>query len=469
MIYAQRPEATACAEWDFWNQRMRRYIRRGSKGIALIDTSQGRPVLRYVFDVSDTGRMDNGLNPNLWQYRPEHGEVVGAALEGRFEVSGGNGLPAQLENIASRLAKEYWDSYQTDILRIVDGSFLEGYDTFNTGAAFRSAAAVSITYTLLSRCGLDPDEHLRHEDFLSVFDFNTRDAIVELGTAVSRSSEQVLRQVEVTIKRYEREKIAERSVSHDQELNLHPSGGLPVSQSGPAGAAGEGPGQVREDAPAVLEGAPSGPVQPAGLEGDPVHSSAGDRGHSQQPSGEHDAPAGEGGGGHGTAEGQQPDGVGGPDEQLQGPGGGNYFVGADLQLSFMIPEIPSQREQTEAIQEAESAYAPSAFSVPLAEVDRALRQHGGKMRVFALYQQNFSRKDVIEAIKKEFGTGGRSIQLLDGTEAFMDYRPNTGLEFWRTPNDKKIYCQVARCREAYPADDYRGQLSLHGRDGEVSE
>ena len=135
----------------------------------------------------------------------------------------------------------------------------------------------------------------------------------------------------------------------------------------------------------------------------------------------------------------------------------------------MIPEIPSQREQMEAIQETESADAPSAFSVPLAEVDRALRQHGGKMRVFALYQQNFSRKDVIEAIKKEFGTGGRSIQLLDGTEAFMDYRPNTGLEFWRTPNDKKIYCQVARCREAYPADDYRGQLSLHGRDGEVSE
>ena len=104
----------------------------------------------------------------------------------------------------------------------------------------------------------------------------------------------------------------------------------------------------------------------------------------------------------------------------------------------MIPEIPSQREQMEAIQETESADAPSAFSVPLAEVDRALRQHGGKMRIFALYQQNFSRKDVIEAIKKEFGTGGRSIQLLDGTEAFMDYRPNTGLEFWRTPNDKKF-------------------------------
>ena len=438
MIYAQRPDATACAEWDFWNQRMRRYIRRGSKGIALIDASQGRPVLRYVFDVSDTGRRDNGLNPNLWQYRPEHHAVVAAALEGRFEVPGRDSLPAQLENIALRLAAEYWDSHQVDILRIVDGSFLEGYDVFNTGAAFRSAAAVSITYTLLSRCGLDPDEHFRHEDFLSVFDFNTRDSIVELGTAVSQSSEQVLRQIEVTVKQYEREKIAERSVSHDQELNLHPSGGLPVSQSGPAGAAGEGPGQVREDAPVVLEGAPSGPVQPPVPQRDPVQPPAGDRGRGQQPVGDHDAPAGESGGGHGAAESQGSVDVGGADEQLQGPGGGNYFVGAGLQLSFVTPEIPSQREQMEAIQEAESADAPSAFSVPLAEVDRALRQHGGKMRIFSLYQQNFSRKDVIEAIKKEFGTGGRSIQLLDGTEAFMDYRPNTGLEFWRTPNDKKF-------------------------------
>ncbi len=101
MIYAQRPDATACAEWDFWNQRMRRYIRRGSKGIALVDTSRGRPVLRYVFDVSDTGRMGDGLNPNLWQYREEHRDVVAAALERRFAVSGEHGFEEQLEQIAN--------------------------------------------------------------------------------------------------------------------------------------------------------------------------------------------------------------------------------------------------------------------------------------------------------------------------------------------------------------------------------
>ena len=417
MIYAQRPDATACAEYDFWNQRMRRYIRRGSRGIALIDNSRGRPVLRYVFDVSDTGRMDNGLNPNLWQYREEHRDAVTAALEERFDVSGESGFTGQLEKIAAQLANEYWNDHREDILHIIDGSFLEGYDELNTGAAFRSAATVSITYMLMSRCGLEPDNYFQHEDFLSIFDFNTQDTVTELGTAVSIGSEQVLRQIERTVKQYERTKSAERSMEHEERADLHTGGGLPVSQRGVAGTAGPGPGEVREDAPAVLEGAPSGPVQLPVPQREPVQSPAGDRGYGQQPVGEHDAPAGESGGGHGAAESQGSDGVGGPDEQLQGPGGGNYFVGADLQLSFMIPEIPSQREQMDAIQEAESAYAPSAFSVPLAEVDRALRQHGGKMRIFALYQQNFSRKDVIEAIKKEFGTGGRSIHLLDGTEA----------------------------------------------------
>ena len=438
MIYAQRPDATACAEYDFWNQRMRRYIRRGSRGIALIDNSRGRPVLRYVFDVSDTGRMDNGLNPNLWQYREEHRDAVTAALEERFDVSGESGFTGQLEKIAAQLANEYWNDHREDILHIIDGSFLEGYDELNTGAAFRSAATVSITYMLMSRCGLEPDNYFQHEDFLSIFDFNTQDTVTELGTAVSIGSEQVLRQIERTVKQYERTKSAERSMEHEERADLHTGGGLPVSQRGVAGTAGPGPGEVREDAPAVLEGAPSGPVQPAGLEGDPVHSSAGDRGHSQQPSGEHDAPAGEGGGGHGTAEGQQPDGVGGPDEQLQGPGGGNYFFGAGLQLSFMPPEIPSQREQMEAILEAESADAPSAFSIPQADVDRVLRGHGGKLRIFELYQQNLPARSIVAAIRKEYGATGGGVVLSDGSYIFLDYRPKTGIEFWRTSTDPKF-------------------------------
>lgn len=168
MIYAQRPEATACAEYDFWNKRMRRYVRRGSKGIALVDPSGERPSLRYVFDVADTGGGDNARRPYLWQLQDEHMDTVLRALETRYGVSGRDGLEEQLELVANRLAKEYWEEHQRDILSIVDGSFLEEYDDYNVGASFRSAASTSITHALMTRCGLDPEQYFGHEDFLSV-------------------------------------------------------------------------------------------------------------------------------------------------------------------------------------------------------------------------------------------------------------------------------------------------------------
>lgn len=164
MIHAQRPDATACAEYDFWNEKMGRYVRRGSKGIALIDSSGERPRLRYVFDVSDTGGREFSKSRYLWEYRAEHADAVSAMLESRYGVDGKGGLPDQLERIASQLAEEYWRDYKRDILAIVDDSFLYGYDEFNVGAAFQSAAAVSIAYSLMSRCGLEADDRFEHED-----------------------------------------------------------------------------------------------------------------------------------------------------------------------------------------------------------------------------------------------------------------------------------------------------------------
>ena len=164
MIHAQRPDATACAEYDFWNEKMGRYVRRGSKGIALIDSSGERPRLRYVFDVSDTGGREFPKSRYLWEYREEHADAVSAMLESRYGVDGKGGFPDQLERIASQLAEEYWRDYKRDILAIVDDSFLYGYDEFNVGAAFQSAAAVSIAYSLMSRCGLEADDRFEHGD-----------------------------------------------------------------------------------------------------------------------------------------------------------------------------------------------------------------------------------------------------------------------------------------------------------------
>ena len=171
LIYAQRPEAEACAEYDIWNSRMQRYVRRGSKGIALIDESGSQPRLKYVFDISDTG---GSRKPYLWQYDEQrHEQAVTTALEREYGVSAESGLVGQLRIIAAGMAEEYWQENQEDILDEVYGSALSRLPKEDIAASYLEAAEVSIAYTLLSRCNLESDSYFAHEEFLSIFDFNT--------------------------------------------------------------------------------------------------------------------------------------------------------------------------------------------------------------------------------------------------------------------------------------------------------
>ena len=404
MIFAQRPEATACAEYDLWNKQMRRYVRRGSKGIALVDTSSDQPKLRYVFDVSDTSGGENSRRPYLWEYRQEHREVVSAALEQRFDVSGENGLADQMERVAAQLVDEYWHDNRRDIVGIVDGSFLEDYDEFNIGAAFRNAAAVSTTYALLSRCGMQPGDYFEHEDFLNVFDFNTPQTVAALGTAISQSSELVLRQIEVTIKNYEREKIAERSESHER-TDLHPQRGLSDSRPEPDRAAASPAGQVRQDAEGLPEGASSGAVEQPAAVREAVPPSAGDRRGSEQPTGTDDAGADEVSGRDGSAESQRPDEVGRADEHAESAGRGNDPHGTGVQLTmFDAPAgaqmsfFPSEAEQIQSIAEAESV-TPSAFSMFISQndIDHILRAGGNADAARMKIAAEFSKQKPLEA------------------------------------------------------------------------
>ena len=357
MIYAQRPDATACAEYDLWNDRMGRYVRRGSKGIALVDDSGDRPRLRYVFDISDTGTREHSRTPWLWQLEERHIGPLSAMLERNYDVSS-NDLAQQLADVAAKLAEEYWDEHRQDILYIVDGSFLEEYDEYNIEVQFKSAATVSITYALMSRCGLEPEQYFGHEDFMPIFDFNTPAAIGALGTAVSQVNQQVLRQIGVTIQNYEREQLAERSVTHGEQPDLHEERRLPDSRPEPDRAAAEAPGQVRQDAQSVPEGASAHPIQPAADEREAVPAPSGDRRDREQPSGADDAPVGRGGGRDGGTESPRPDAVGGPDEHLQGPGRGDSDGGTYQQLSLNL--FLSEAEQIQKIDEAESVKTPSA-------------------------------------------------------------------------------------------------------------
>ena len=419
MIFAQRPEATACAEYDLWNKQMRRYVRRGSKGIALVDTSSDQPKLRYVFDVSDTSGGENSRRPYLWEYRQEHREVVSAALEQRFVVSGENGLADQLERVAAQLVDEYWHDNRRDIVGIVDGSFLEDYDEFNIGAAFRNAAVVSTTYALLSRCGMQPGDYFEHEDFLNVFDFNTPQTVAALGTAISQSSELVLRQIEVTIKNYEREKIAERSESHER-TDLHPQRGLSDSRSEPDRAAASPAGQVRQDAEELPEGASSGAVEQPAAVREAVPSSAGDRRGGEQPTGTDDAGADEVSGRDGSAESQRPDEVGRADEHAESAGRGSDPHGTGVQLNmFDAPTgaqmsfFPSEAEQIQSIAEAESV-TPSAFSMFISQndIDHILRAGGNADAARMKIAAEFSKQKPLEdraAFLKALYHGGNGL------------------------------------------------------------
>ena len=458
LIYAQRPDATACAEYDLWNEKMGRYVRRGSKGIALVDDSGDRPRLRYVFDVSDTGERPHSRRPWLWTMEPEHVIPVAAMLERQYGVADPD-LPQQLASVAGKLADEYWFDHGQDILYNVDGSFLEEYDEFNIAVQFKSAAAVSITYALMSRCGLEPEQYFEHEDFMAIFDFNTPATIAALGTAVSQINQQVLRQIGAVIRNAEREKLAERRAWNEQHLNLQAERGLSDPQPGTERTAGEAPGQVRQDAENLSEGASPRPLQPAAAVGEAVPAPAGDRRDGEPSSGPADAGAGAGSGRNGEPESQRPDEMGGADEQLQGPGGGADPGGAYQQLTLDL--FLSEAQQIQNIDEAESRQ-PSAFSVSQADIDAELRQgtgyQDGKLRVYALYQHQPDPKTAVAFLKEEYGSYyGHSHTFLDGTSGSADYS-GKGLKFswdhYRESTTIKWPALEKRLRQLVAAGDY---------------
>ena len=430
MIHAQRPDATACAEYDFWNKKMGRFVRRGSTGIALIDTSGQKPQLRYVFDVADTGEREHSRPVHLWQFRAEHEDAIAATLERSYDVSGSNGIVEQMESAAAQLVKEYWVDNKRDILYNIDDSYLDGYDEFNTEVQFRNAAKASITYMLMSRCGLEPEAYMEPEDFMPVFDFNTPAAVAALGTAVSEISQQVLRQIEVAIRNYERE----RSQKNDR-IDLHEERRLPDSRPEAERGAGEqAPGQVRDAAEDVPSGASSHPLEPDDPVRDAVPAPAGDRRDGAPEAGTDDAGADAVGGRDGSAESQQPIDVGGADEQLQGTGGRDHSERAGVQLTNDAPEaepaqptaayqmslFPTEAEQIAYIDTAESANdAPSAISAFISQddIDHILRTGGNADEARMKIAAEFSKQKPIAdraAFLKNLYYGGNGLITENG-------------------------------------------------------
>ena len=439
MIYAQRPDATACADYDIWNNRMNRYVRRGSKGIALLDESSGYPRLHYVFDVSDTGVRRNSRDPDLWQYNDDLKQPVSDALTAAYGISHER-FSQQLADIAGKLVADYWDNNSEDIRAIVDGSFLMDYDSTGLEMQFKSAAAISVTYTLLERCGFEPDGFFDKDSFQAIYDFSTPDTVYALGAAVSDISREVLRTVERAVKTTIRRRNNERSQhEHEQQSELHADRGLSSPEPDPASAE-EPAGQVRQDAPELSETAAPGAVPHDAPEREPVpdpEQTGADRSGNEGP--DDGRTAGEE---PGSGQGEEPDGVGAAHEQSAGAGRGSDSDGTDLQLSFLDAVIPTETQQIEHIDRAESEKSPSAFALSQAEIENELREHGsgvqdGKWRIIELYQTQPDRKLRAKALAKEYGIGGHSQDFLDGSSGFVNH-DGKGLEFDRYPDHQKF-------------------------------
>ena len=439
MIYAQRPDATACADFDIWNNRMNRYVRRGAKGIALLDESSGFPRLHYVFDVSDTGVRRNSRDPDLWQYNDDLKRPVSDALTAAYGISHER-VSQQLADIAGKLVADYWDNNGGDIRAIVDGSLLMDYDEAGVEMQFKSAAAISITYTLLERCGFEPDGYFDKDSFQAIYDFSTPDTVYTLGAAVSDISREVLRTVERAVKTTIRRRNNERSQhEYEQQSELHADRGL--SSPEPDSASAEEPaGQVRQAAPDVPDEPSPGSVPHDAPEREPVPDP--DRTGADRSSDEEATDGRSAGEEPGPGQGEESDGVGAAHEQPESASRGTGADGADLQLSFFDAHIPTEAEQIGKIDQAESEKLPSAFVLSQAEIENELRKHGsgfagGKQRIVELYQTQPDRKLRAKALAKEYGIGGHSHDFLDGSSGFVNH-DGKGLEFDHYPDHQKV-------------------------------
>ena len=404
MIYAQRPNATFCKPYEDWNaENYRRYVKRGSTGIALFVMNRDKPYLRYVFDVADTGVRRSSPELKPWEVTPENRSYVMEAMERTFGVAADGVLEAQLEDIASALAAEYWDDYKKQFLDIVANSFLEEYDELNIEVAFKNAVANSVSYTMYCRFVESPDNYFEHEDFQKVFDFNTRQTVNALGTAVNAISTRMFQEIEKAIGEHEQIKATERSTDYERD-DLQTGRRLSDSEPSVGERGRETSGQVRQDASSIFGTEQSDAPERHDSDGEPVPAPVGDRGNGESQSGVSDGAVPEGQ--PRTGQGNAADGVGAAHEQPESTGGGSRDDGAYQQLSLNL--FLSENEQISFIDRAES-FTPSAFSFAQEEIDHFLLLGSNTdeaRKVVALeYMKQKPLEEIVQTLKQVYHGG----------------------------------------------------------------
>ena len=403
LIHAQRPQAIACAEYDFWRNRMNRYVKRGSHGIGLIDVSGMKPRLHYVFDVADTGERADSRPVQLWKMEEAHRKPIEAALEYRFGTDAELGIAQQISMITDRLALDYWSNYGKQVLDIIADSYLEGYDERKIENEFRMTVSVSASYALYSRCVDNPDDYINEEDFREIFDFNTAGTVNALGTAVSEISAEVFREIEIAVRNYEKSRQEERSSRHDEGTDIHETGRVLPSESDIGRDGRAASGQIRDDAQELSAGEQADSLQRPDPEREVVRPSAGDRRNTRSSVGADDErTVGEE---SGSRQEDASDGMGAAYERPESAGGGSDPKRAYQQLSLDL--TPSRETENITVRTEEAASKePAAFSV--GEVQSAepenfhiTDEHLGEGGAKAKYRRNVEAIRTLQQIEAD--------------------------------------------------------------------
>ena len=416
MIHVQRPDAAALAPYDFWNDNMRRYVKKGSKGIALLDESGDRPRLKYVFDISDTAARENAVPYVPWSLTSENEQTVIETLQSHSDEKAED-IVSAIQVAAKETAEDFWSAHNRYLFDIVDGSFMEEYDGAEIEYLVRSLAEESVAFSVMNRCGINPEAYYDRDDFTRLYEFNTVESIGFLGTAVSECSERILRQIETSIRDYERSQEHGRNQIHEERR-------LSDSRAEAEPGRNETDRQIRQDAQGLPEEEQSGAVQQSvaqravaasfgnGRIGEQVHGRPDDGSEREERDN------------RGT-EIPESDDMDADDEQPEISGGGDYYEGDHFQLSL----FPTEEEQIQSIDEAESGFGYESLFAPSFsqdDVDNILRfgsntEHARERIVFE-FSKNKSVDEKVEFLMEMYhggygiGDNGKDISVWYGEE-----------------------------------------------------
>lgn len=458
LIYAQRPDATVCTDIDTWNKRLHRWIKKGSKGIALITNDNGVQGLRHIFDISDTYDKFN-RNVYVWQVEDGMQNEIIETLENRFgELENKNDLAESIINSVVNLVEDNFQDYYSDFTSIVKDSYLEELDELNLELYFKNMMKNSISYMVLKRCGIDPKEYFDVEDFRNIVNFNTIEVISRLGVATSDITEVELHEIYTTVLDLKKEKNKshtfetknneeyheikdnknERSNGNERYNNIPPRGGLSDTRPSDARTGERSIRNVRENEGEIHQRTQEGIVYRANDERNSNETSNGNRTGSIKQNEFDNTTISETKQSGREDEISRPTNMGWTNEQLQERSSRNSNTGANLQLNLFLNNR-TEDEQKELINELEAEQNSSVFSFTQEMIDNALTEgshfEDGKFRIYKQFLQSMSSSENITFLKYEYGIGGASsIKGFDNVGIEFDAK---GIKLYRGYKDDR--------------------------------